>query len=147
MIKRNVKIRLWSTIYDVTVITSRTTEHCYCQLLNTFTTTLFMRFRDWFRSKLCTITRTTSLKDKTIRNVSMFLLLESASHFFEISEINSSIAYRTRKNRKLEVTTKRLNRERIDLTIKSCSRSKISRIRDSKRSFLTNSRIFSKSSM
>ena len=77
----------------------------------------------------------------------MFLLSENTSHFFEINEINLSIAYKARKNRKLEITTKKFNRERIDSTIKSCSRLKISKIRDSKKSFFTNSRVSSKSSM
>ena len=50
----------------------------------------------------------------------MFLLSKNASHFFEINKINLLIAYKTRKNRKFEIITKKFNRERIDSTIKLC---------------------------
>ena len=77
----------------------------------------------------------------------MFLLSKNASHFFKINEINLSIAYKARKNRKFEITTKKFNRERIDLTIKLYFQSKISKIRDSKKNFFTSSRVFLKLSM
>ena len=48
----------------------------------------------------------------------MFLLSKSASHFFKINEINLLIIYKTRKNRKFEIITKKFNREHIDSTIK-----------------------------
>ena len=77
----------------------------------------------------------------------MFLLLKNALYFFEINEINLLIVYKTRKNRKLKITTKKLNCKHIDLTIKSYFRLKISKMRDLKKSFFTNLRVFSKSSI
>ena len=68
----------------------------------------------------------------------MFLLSKNISHFFKINKINLSIVYKTRKNRKFEITTKKLNYERIDSTIKLYFRLKISKMRDSKKIFFTN---------
>ena len=77
----------------------------------------------------------------------MFLLLKNASYFFEINGINLLIAYKTRKNRKPEITTKKFNCKRIDSTIKLYFRSKTSKMRNSKKNFFTNSQVFSKSSI